>query len=624
MVACDPAQPNGGATTVASIHGTEGPHASNILIMLPMRRVLRFDSFEVDLAAGQLHKRGARVHLREQSFQVLAALLERPGDVISRDELRRRLWPDDVFVDFENGLNTAVARLRDGLDDSADHPRYIETLPKRGYRFVGPVMEGDGSTGSRTAAPPRPRLIVLPFANWSNDAAREYLADAVTDEIITALAALAPDKLAVMARTTAMHYKATRKTLAAIARDVGVDYVVEGGLRGSGGALALNVQLIRGSDGSHLWARRFDVDPNKVFDLQYRIARDIGDELDVAPPAVATPTWKKPTADLTAYTLYQQGRQQMARGTPEGVRTAKTCYEQAIARDPGFALAYDALAELYWYLGFFGFMPAQAVTPAGLFNALRALDLDDTLAETHALLGLYRKERDFNWADVKHEMDRALELNPTSPIVRVRHAMGWLLSQGRLGEAAAEIEAALETDPLSVFMRVWLGCMLWLDRRYDLALEQARMAIDIEPDNFLGHWHRGLYLRDAGRHDESIAAHRRALELSGGSLLVLGWLGLALGQGGRRGEAEQVLQQLESAASAGAYVPPTSVAWTLLGLGRIAEAFTWMDRAVDGCDHMLMPLQFYPFLDPFRTDPRYLGLMRRLQMNPAGGVLLDT
>jgi TolB-like protein len=245
-----------------------------------MSHVVRFDCFEVDLAVGQLRKRGIRLRLRDQPFQVLASLLEQPGQVVTREDLRQRLWCDGVFVDFDNSLNIAIARLRTALGDSAAHPRFIETLPKRGYRFIGNV-----SSAAETAPVRRPRLAVLPFMNLSGDPGQEYFSDAMTDEIITEFARLAPEQLAVIARTTAMHYKGSQKDVARIGRDLGVDYLVEGGVRRVNGHVGINVQLIQVSYQTHLFGRKYEAALDDIFNLQRHVALDIADRIGVAPSA---------------------------------------------------------------------------------------------------------------------------------------------------------------------------------------------------------------------------------------------------------------------------------------------------------------------------------------------------
>ena len=316
-------------------------------------KVVRFDAYEVNLGAGQVHKRGVRISLREKSFQVLALLLERPGDVVTREELRRRLWPEDVFVDFDNNLNTAVARLREALSDSAEHPRFIETLPKRGYRFLAAVAES--SPAAQRAPAPHARMVVLPFTNLSGDPTQEYLSDAMTEEIITELSGLGSGQLTVIARTTAMHYKGSSKDVGRIGRELSVDYLVEGGMRRAEDRVVATVQLIRVKDQAHLWAKRYDAALSDVFSARGEIAREIADRIEIA----TGPATRKPAADVTAYNLFLQGRYHVYQGTPSGVAIARKLFEEAIGRDPGFALAYEGLAELFWLAGLLGICPAQ-------------------------------------------------------------------------------------------------------------------------------------------------------------------------------------------------------------------------------------------------------------------------
>lgn len=576
-------------------------------------QIVRFDGYEVDLAAGQLHKRGLRISLREKSFQVLAALLEHPGRVVTREELRQRLWPEDVFVDFDNNLNNAVARLREALGDSAEHPRFIETLPKHGYRFLANVRE---------ALPPpellpRARLVVLPFVNLSGDPAQEYFSDAMTDEIITALASLAPEQLAVIARTTAMHYKGSHKDVARIGRELNVDYIVEGGVQRAGERVVVNAQIIRASDQSHLWAKRYEAELCDIFGTQSAIAQAIATHIGITPIAVKVgeAPARTPTQNLAAYNEYIQGRYYLGKLTPEGLATARQHFEEAIARDPNFALAYDSLAEIYWYMGYFGFMRPVDAFSTGVLYALRALEIDNSLAETHALLGMYHKQLEYNWPEVEREMARALALNPRSPVVRVRYALNWLMPHGRLEEGVAELESALEFDPLSAYTRTVLAILFLLWRRYDRAIVESRQLVELEPSAYWGHLLMGSCYRELKRFDEAIAAHRRAVEVSGGSAAMLGWLGMTLGLSGNKTEARSLLKRLQRMATQ-TYVPPTSFAWIHLGLGEIDSAFEWLERAVDERDQLMMAIKSYAFLDPIRTDPRFLSLLRKMHLEP--------
>ena len=582
--------------------------------------IVRFGNFEVDLAAGQLHKRGARIGLRDQSFQVLALLLERPGEVVTREQLQHRLWPADVFVDFENNLNTAVARLREALGDSAEKPRFIETLPKHGYRFIAPLSEHP-SSDERTLVPAI-RLVVLPFLNLSGDPAQEYFSDAMTDEIITELAGLAPAALSVIARTTAMRYKGSHKDVARIAHELSVEYVVEGGVRRIQDGIALNVQLVRASNQTHVFARRYQAELRDIFKVESSVARDIAAHIEnlqtVAAfrmtQAVDASGRRTPTQNLAAYDEYLRGRSHLVRATPEGFAKARQHFAEAVSRDPGFALAYDGLAEIYWYLGYFGFMLPRDAFSAGVLYAIRALEINGALGETHALLGLYHKQLAYDWPEVQREMARALELSPTSPIVRERYAFNVLMPHARLEEAAAELELALVWDPQSVSARSHLGAVLLLWRRYDRVMEQARRILELEPSAYWGHALMASCYRDQRVFDKAIPAYRKAVQLSGGASSMLGWLGLSLALGGQVDEARAMLGRLHERAATG-YVPPTSFAWIHLGLGETEPAFEWLDRAVEDRDQFIMPIKSYWFFDPIRSDPRFAALLRKMRLD---------
>lgn len=589
-------------------------------------KVLRFDGYEVDLSAGLLCKGGVRISVREQSFQVLAALLERPGQVVTQEELRRRLWPDDVFVDFDNNLNSAIARLREALCDSAEHPRFIETLPKHGYRFIADVFEPPRAPEPERVQ--RARLVVLPFVNLSGDPAQEYFSDAMTDEIITELAGLAPDQLAVIARTTAMHYKGSHKDVKRVAGDLGVDYVVEGGVLRWNDRLKVNVQLIRTSDQAHLFARKYDTEMREVFSLHRGIAREIAKCVPATAEGIHGPLIRdkhirrKPTEDLAAYNDYIKGRYESWRMTPEGIAKTKQHFETAVTRDPEFALAYCGLAQLYWYLGLWGLAPSREMDPIGRFYALRAIEIDPALAEGYALLSYYPKQRRYNeplcyyhWPASLKDVLRARELNPASQLVQLRYAIV-LMVLGRTEEAAAELERARESDPLSIELGTWFGEILYVGRQYDRALEQVLRLVELEPEHFALPYHvLGYIYLTIQKYEESVATARKAVKLSGELPHMLGGLGLTLGLAGRTSEARAVLERLHSLEKQ-RHVPPTCFAWTHLGLGEIDDAFVWLDRAVESPDRMLSPIKTYPFLDPLRCDPRFAALLRKMRLEP--------
>jgi tetratricopeptide (TPR) repeat protein len=285
-----------------------------------------------------------------------------------------------------------------------------------------------------------------------------------------------------------------------------------------------------------------------------------------------------------------------------------------VALDPEFALAYDGLADLHWHLGYFGFTPPRDAFSTGILHAVRALEIDNTLAETHALLAQFHKQLDFNWPEVDREMAHARQLNPESPIVRMRYAAHALMPHGRLAEAVAELERALELDPLSTGTRNWLAVILLLWRKYDRAFHEATRILELDPTSYWAQAVIGGTYRERRMFDEAIAAQRKATEVSGGSAAMLGWLGLVLGLGGKAAEARDVLGRLEMMTTR-TFVPPTSFAWTYLGLGETDRAFDWLDRAVEGRDQFMMPIRSYPFLDPIRSDPRFAVLLRKMNLD---------
>jgi TolB-like protein/Tfp pilus assembly protein PilF len=532
--------------------------------------------------------------------------------------LQRRLWGEEVFVDFDNNLNAAIGRLREALGDSADHSRFIETLPGRGYRFLAKVSEPplvvENSTAKRT------RLLVLPFLNLSGDSTQEYFSDAMTDEIITELASSVPGHLAVIARTTAMHYKGSRKDVDRIGRELSVDYVLEGGVRASNGRIGINVQLIQVSDQAHVFAQKYETKLRDIFDVQSAIAQAVAarigaqwpDDNVLAQTAVQRAP-RKPTQDLVAYDAYIRGRSLLGSWTHEGLIKAKQFFEMAIARDPQYALAHDGLAEAYGWLAFNGFVRPKDGFSAAVFSALRAIEIEPGLAQTHALLGMLRTELDYNWAEVDREMALALELDPASPVVHFRYAASGLLPHGHMDEAIAEVQRALESDPLSLFMRAWLAQYFIFARQYDRTTEECQKMLSLDPSYFFTYLALGEVLCERGLFPEAISQLRKAAELSGNAPLVLGYLGMTLARSGDAAGARAVLAGLYQA-SAHVHIPPTSLAEIHLGLGEIDQAFTCLDHAIEERDSIIVPIKTDPVFDPLRTDARFAALLRKMNL----------
>jgi len=362
-----------------------------------------------------------------------------------------------------------------------------------------------------------------------------------------------------------------------------------------------------------VWSERYDRELIDVLALEDDIAQAIAARLRIEfaggprtpPAAVGNPD---------AYTAYLEGRHHFARGTPDALRHAMACYERATALDPGFALAYDSLAELHWYLGFFGHVPPREAFAVSTFNALRALELDDGLAQAHALLGMLRKELDYNWAEVDRECRRALQLNPESPLVRLRYAISGLMPHARNAEALAELDAIVRVDPLSIPSRWWLCVMALFAREYGRVAEEARHIIALASDHFTGHWALGMQQDAEGSAAEALVELEKAHALSGGVPFTLGFLAYAAGRAGRLDQARALLEGAREAART-SYIPPTTLAFAHIGLGEWDAAFERLDQAVEGRDPLVMPIKSYNFLDGVRGDGRYQALLRKMNLS---------
>jgi len=383
-------------------------------------------------------------------------------------------------------------------------------------------------------------------------------------------------------------------------------------VRRAGSRVRVTAQLVTSADGAQVWSERYDRMLTDTLVLEDEIAAAIAGRLRVELAGDEGNRQRSPV-DAEAYAAYLEGRYHFARGTPDELAKAGACYQRAIARDPQLAIAYDGLAELHWFLGFFGGVPPKEAFSASTWYALRALELDDTLAETHALLAMLRKELDYNWPEVDRELRRALDLNPRSPLVRLRHAISTLLPHGRVDEALSELEEMVQTDPLSLFTRWWLAVMAMLAHRFDRTIDEGRHMIDLDPHHFLGHWARGMGLDGKGAVSEAVEELRRAHELSGGMPFTLGFLAYAYGRAGHRDEVYRLLDGARIA-SATSYAPPSTFAFGYIGLGEWNAAFEWLDRAIEARDPLIMPIKTYVFLTPVRDDPRYLALLTKLKL----------
>ncbi len=630
------------------------------------RGVTRFGVFELDVHSGELRKNGARIRLQQQPLQVLALLLERPGEVVTREELRERLWPGDVYVDFDRGLNKAIGKLRDALGDLADSPQFIETLPKIGYRFLAPVgtaisADSLGDTGASLASespagkvesrrkwlvatvlagllgsavlvvlllgfsPSRVRnrmrgagnrpvhaIAVLPLVNLSSDPAQEYFADGMTDALIAGLSQI--KAVRVISRTSIMHYKGTSETLPQIGQELGVDEIVEASVMRSGNRVRITVQLIEAREDRHLWARIYERDITDVLALQSELVQAISSEIKVQLTPQENERLKATRrVNPEAYEAYLKARFYWNKRTGQDITKGIEYFQHAIEIDPDYAHAYVGLADSYVLLAEIGdARPREAIAKARA-AAAKAIEIDTLLAEAHAPLAFISAFYDYDWAGAEREFKRAVELNPGDATAHqwYAHCLSFL---GRHDEATAEIERARSLDPLSLPINTSVGTMLLYSRHYDSAIEQYRKALEMDPNFIQARDYLGNAYLQKGMYEQAIAEFQKAVDLSGGQVRCMAGLGRAYAAAGRRDQARNVIEQLKKR-SQRSYVSRYELALIHTGLGEKEQAFALLEQAYEEHDRRLVELGVGPQVDPLRSDPRFQDLLRRIHLS---------
>ena len=623
-------------------------------------RVLRFGVFQVDLRSGELHKRGVRMRLQQQPFQVLEMLLERPGEVVLREELRRRLWPSDTWVDFDHGLNKAVNKLRETLGDSADNSRFVETLTKRGYRFVAPVeVVADAGAPVATSSPPagaeavggaardrgrwrtaaiaagvaltvalmgyltwwridsgrssgRTMVAVLPFANIASEADDDYLSDGITEELILQVGRLSPDRLSVIARTSSMHYKGAARRIDEIGRELGVHYVLEGTVRRSAQRVRIGARLVRCADQTPLWAESYDRNLADVFDIQSDVAKRIASSLAIELLPAPVPASAMPRAGADAYDAYLKGRYHWNRRTPVDLERALMFLEQAVSKDPSYAPAHAAMADALNVLPWYGLRPPREAYPRSKEAARKALALDDSSAAAHTALAYAYHYYDWTWGDAEREYQRALDLNPN-----YAQAHQWLAAHyaelGHIDDALAEMQLAQRLDPRSTIISAAIGWINYLGRRYTPAIEQLRRTLDADPEFVPARLWLGQALEATGDAEAAIEQYLRVRQAAGRAPSGLGELARGYAAAGRHPEARATLTALLEVAQQ-RYVEADLLARAYEALGETDRAIAWLEQGFEERAVKMVLIGVDPQYDRLRGDTRFQNLVRRLHL----------
>jgi TolB-like protein/Tfp pilus assembly protein PilF len=560
-----------------------------------------FGAFEVDLEARELRKQGFRIRVEEKPFQVLELLLESPGRVVARKTLREKLWPD-TYVGFEHSLNTAVNKLRDLLGDSAQNPRFVETIPRRGYRFIAPVQKPASEPVARKLM-----LAVLPFENLGGDSEQEFFAEGLTEEMISQLGQLNPKRLGVIARTSASQYKRTKKSVGEIARELNVDYLLEGCVRREESRVRITAQLIGSADQAHLWSANYDRELGDILRVQQNVSNQIGRAL--AFELLPEHRTVRRSVDPAAQEAYLRGRFYWGQLSEDSLNKAVACFESAISLDPALAGAYSGIADCCNLLCWFGVLTPGEAGPKAAAAAERALQLDDSRAEAHASFGLVRYWYDWDWQSAEREFQRAIELNPSYADAHLWYG-GFLRSMGRLDEAEEETARARELDPLSLIVNMNAAGPLYFRRQFDRAIEHLRAILEREPQFIPALFNLGYAYLTAGKYPEGVATFEKAVELSG-TRQGLPPLAHAFAVAGRTDEARDILAKLKTGFP-GRYVASPLLALIHLGLGEREQAIELLEKGVDERSYWMVFLKMDPVYDPLRSHPRFRTILERL------------
>ena len=614
--------------------------------------MVSFGSFEVNPSTGELRKQGIRIKLHEKPLQVLLALLEHPGEVVTRKELRERLWPGDTFVEFENGLNNAISRLREALGDTSGSPRFIETVPRHGYRFLAEVAGASPPakvTASSRRAPSRKWLLVsggilvavlavggvyrmargrdpaihslavLPFRNLSSGAPDEYFTEGMTDAVTTELAKRGISK--VISETSVAQFKDTKKPVPEIARALEVDAVVEGAVLREGNQVRITVQLIRGDTDRHVWAESYERQMTDILALQDEVALGVAHAIRIKLSPNAAGQASSPRAvNAEGYEAYLKGRYFLQKGDDSFFR-AGDYFQQAIQLDPGYAPAYAGLSQYYVLLST-GPLPPERMIPKeqalskAREYAQKAIRLDPDLPDSHASLA-YLYLMDWNWPDADREFQRAIAL---APGLAQEHGLyaAYLSAMGRGAEAVAEAQRGVDLDPLSITAHNAVALAAAAAGQPDRAIAEGRKILELDgndargyQDMFVGHYQKGMY-------QDALQEAEKGLALSHRDPFFLAIAAAAHGGLGQKEQAAKLVEEMR-ADSKMTSVVPYFFAIAFAGMGQQKQAIDALEKAYKTHDAYIVSLKSDPLLGSLRSDPHFQNLVRRMNFPTTTG-----
>ena len=621
--------------------------------------LLLIEDFELDPHAYHLRRSGRSLKLERIPMELLLLLVERRGQLVTREEIIGKLWGKNVFLDTDNAINTAIRKIRQILNDDPEQPRFIQTVTGRGYRFIAQVAEVSEPPAGQAAAvetlpiqdqPDRrsrysPRFVVplaavlalavlgagylvrphlfvksatphgrvmlavLPFQNLSNVSDQEYFSDGLTEEAITDLGKLSPEKLGVISRTSAMAYKHTQKSASQIGQELGVDYILEGSVRREGERVRISAQLIRVQDQTHVWAQSYDRDMRDFLAVQNELGGAIAGQVQVSlTPEQKREQSKIPHIDPEAYDDYLKGRYYADKITREDFEKAIDFFQKAIDKDPSYASAYGELARSFTMQGFSGYLPTAEAYPKAIAAAKRAIEMDDNLAEGHVALGhalLFL----WNWAGAERELRRAIELNPNLSEAHREYAVYWAAT-GRLTDALREAQAAEQLDPLSTAPSNVLALVYFFRGEYDRSLLQWNKSLDMTPNSSVAHINLFEVYRAKSMYDKAVAELEAALRLEGQNQRASS-IENGFKEGGFRGAMLERIRSTERARATSDGWDPVDIAESYLLLGDRDRAFVWLNRAYEAHSGLLF-LKVDPGWDPIHSDPRYADLLNQM------------